>query len=204
MALEIIGAGFGRTGTGSLKNALESLGFGPCHHMFELVDEPRQLPAWEAAARGRPRWNRMFRGYRSQVDWPGARYWRELSRHYPRAKVILTVRDPDAWFDSVRATIAPVMAARGLHAAPHMNALAEMAHETVDVQIFGGRMADRAHATQVFADHVAAVQAEIAPERLLTFDTSDGWPPLCDFLGVTAPDVPFPHVNDMQSFAARS
>ena len=106
-----IGPGFGRTGTNSLKLALEQLGFGPCHHMFEVRDHPEQLPNWEAAARGETvDWDVVFRGYRSQVDWPGARYWRELAQHYSKAKVILSVRDPDSWFDSVQATIAPFVA----------------------------------------------------------------------------------------------
>src|SRR5689334_12365820 len=105
MALEIIGPGFGRTGTHSLKLALEQLGFGPAHHMYEVRDHPEQLAAWEAVARGESvDWGEVFRGYCSQVDWPGARVWRELARQWPRAKVILTVRDPDAWFDSVQAT----------------------------------------------------------------------------------------------------
>ena len=105
MPLKIIGPGFGRTGTNSLKLALEHLGFGPCHHMFEVRDNPELLADWEAAARGEPvDWDKVFRGYRSQVDFPGARYWRELAQHFSAAKVILTVRDPDAWFDSVQAT----------------------------------------------------------------------------------------------------
>jgi hypothetical protein len=92
MPLEIIGPGFGRTGTNSLKLALEHLGFGPCHHMFEVRDNPELLPDWQAAARGEPvDWDKVFRGYRSQVDWPGARYWRELVRHFPHAKVTLSV-----------------------------------------------------------------------------------------------------------------
>ena len=114
MALEIIGPGFGRTGTHSLKIALEQLGFGPCHHMFEVRDHPsscRPGRPWHAASA--VDWDEVFRGYRAQVDWPGARVWRELARHWPEAKVILTVRDPDAWFDSVQATIAPFLAARG-------------------------------------------------------------------------------------------
>ena len=116
MALEIIGPGFGRTGTHSLKIALEQLGFGPCHHMFEVRDHPEQLPAWQAVARGEQvDWDQVFRGYRAQADWPGARVWRELARHWPEAKVILTVRDPDEWFDSVQATIAPFLAPRGAH-----------------------------------------------------------------------------------------
>ena len=87
MALEVIGAGFGRTGTNSLKLALERLGFGPCHHMFEVRDNPQQLPAWEAAARGEAvDWDAVFDGYRSQVDWPGAAYWRQLSAYYPQSQ----------------------------------------------------------------------------------------------------------------------
>ncbi len=129
MPLKIIGPGFGRTGTNSLKLALEHLGFGPCHHMFEVRDNPELLADWEAAARGEPvDWDKVFRGYRSQVDWPGARYWRELAQHFPEAKVILSVRDPDAWFDSVQATIAPFIAARGKHPSPHVNAIAEMGY----------------------------------------------------------------------------
>ena len=201
MPLEIIGPGFGRTGTNSLKLALEQLGFGPCHHMFEVRDHPEQLPNWVAAARGEAvDWDDVFRGYRSQVDWPGARYWRELARHYPKAKVILTVRDPDEWFDSVQATIAPFIAARGTHPSPHANAIADMGHETVAVQVFGDRLSDRDHATRIFSRHIAEVQSEIPSDRLLTFDLRDGWNPLCDFLGVEAPDVPFPKTNSSKQF----
>jgi hypothetical protein len=201
MALDIIGPGFGRTGTNSLKLALETLGFGPCHHMFEVRDNPEQLPAWQAAARGeRVDWDRMFQGYRSQADWPGARYWRELARHYPEAKVILTVRDPDAWFDSVQATIVPFLAARGQHPSPHVNAIAEMGHEAIVTQVFADRLSDREHATRVFRDHVAEVQATIPPDRLLTFEVRHGWEPLCAFLGRDVPDLPFPKTNSSRQF----
>jgi hypothetical protein len=196
MPFEIIGAGFGRTGTSSLKAALEHLGFGPCHHMYEVRDHPELLPAWQAAARGEPvDWDEVFRDYRSQTDWPGARYWRELARHFPEAKVILSVRDPDAWFASVQATITPFFAARGRHSSPHLNALAEMGYQTIAVQVFDDRLSERDHATRVFRDHIAEVQAEIAADRLLTFDPRDGWRPLCDFLGAEVPDMPFPKVN---------
>jgi hypothetical protein len=201
MPLEIIGPGFGRTGTHALKLALEQLGFGPSHHMFEVRDNPEQLPNWEAAARGeRVDWDCVFRGYKSQVDWPGARYWRELSQYYPKAKVILLVRDPDEWFDSVQATIAPFVAARGEHPSAHVNAIAEMGYQTVTVQVFGDRMSDRDHATQVFRRHIAEVQSEIPSDHLLTFDVRDGWGPLCEFLGVEAPDIPFPKTNSSKTF----
>ena len=201
MALEIIGAGFGRTGTSSLKSALEHLGFGPCHHMYEIRDHPELLADWQAAARGEPvDWDEVFRGYRSQVDWPGARYWRELARHFPKAKVILSVRDPDSWFESVQATITPFLAARGTHPSPHLNAMAEMGQRTIALQVFDDRLADRDHATRIFQEHIAAVQAEIAADRLLTFDPRDGWPPLCGFLEVEVPEIPFPWVNSTQEF----
>ena len=201
MPLEIIGAGFGRTGTNSLKLALEHLGFGPCHHMFEVRDNPELLPDWEAAARGEGvDWDAVFVGYRAQVDWPGARYWRELAAHFTDAQVILTVRDPDAWFDSVLATIVPFIEARGTHSSPHVNAICEMAYRTIVASIFDDRMSDREHATQVFREHIVTVQSEVPARRLLTFDPREGWPPLCDFLGVEVPDISFPRTNSSKRF----
>jgi hypothetical protein len=201
MSLEVIGAGFGRTGTNSLKLALEHLGFGPCHHMFEVRDNPERLADWEAAARGeKVDWDKVFRGYRSQVDWPGARYWRELAEHFPKAKVVLSVRDPDQWFDSVQATIAPFLAARGQHSSPHANAICEMGHKTVAVQVFDDRITEREHATRIFKEHIAAVQSEIPAYRLLTFDAREGWRPLCEFLEVEVPDIPFPRTNSSKEF----
>ena len=201
MPLEIIGPGFGRTGTNSLKVALEHLGFGPCHHMFEVRDNPERLPDWEAAARGEAvDWDKIFRGYRSQVDWPGARYWRELTQHFPDAKVILSVRDPDAWFDSVQATIAPFISARGTHPSPHVNAIAEMANQAIVAQVFDNRMSEREDATRVFREHIAEVQSEIPAQRLLTFDLRDGWQPLCDFLEVEVPEISFPRTNSSKEF----
>lgn len=106
MSLEVIGAGFGRTGTMSLKMALEDLGYGPCYHMIELFEHPEHVERWEAAVRGEPvDWEEMFVGYRASVDWPGAAFYKELSERYPEAKVILTVRDPEKWYESVRNTI---------------------------------------------------------------------------------------------------
>lgn len=201
MALEIIGPGFGRTGTSSLKTALEHLGFGPAHHMFEVRDNPHLLPTWEAAARGEPiDWDEAFRGYRSQVDWPGSRYWRELADHFPDAKVILTVRDPNAWFDSVQATIAPFLAARGVHPTAHINAIAEMAQKLVAESVFDDRLSDLEHATKVFNAHVAEVQATIPASRLLTFDVAQGWEPLCEFLGCEVPMISFPRLNSSRQF----
>ena len=106
MSLEVIGAGFGRTGTMSLKVALEDLGYGPCYHMIELFEHPNHVERWEVAVRGEPvDWEEMFAGYRATVDWPGAAFFKELSERYLEAKVILTVRDPERWYESARDTI---------------------------------------------------------------------------------------------------
>jgi hypothetical protein len=201
MALEVIGPGFGRTGTNSLKLALEHLGYGPCHHMFEVRDNPEQLPHWERAAAGaKMDWDAVFDGYRSQVDWPGARYWRELVAHYPKAKVVLSVRDPSEWHDSVQATILKFLAARGQHPTPHVNALCEMGHETVDMQVFGGRLAEGDHAVRVFNQHLADIRSTVQPDRLLVVSPRDGWEPLCRFLNVPVPDMPYPKTNSSKEF----
>lgn len=204
MALQVIGAGFGRTGTNSLKLALEQLGFGPCHHMFEIRDHPEQLHHWQAAAAGRrPDWYKVFEGYTAQVDWPGARYWRELADHFPAAKVILTTRSADSWFDSVQATIYPSMRDRATRPSEHDRARAEMAYQTIVQQIFDGRMDDREHAIAVFRNHIAEVQRSIPDQRLLTYRVAEGWEPLCRFLGVPVPEAPYPRVNSSEAYRAR-
>ena len=108
MALEVIGAGFGRTGTESMKQALEILGLGPCHHMREVMSNPAQLALWRAAARGElPDWDEAFAGYRSAVDWPSAYFWRAVCAHYPEAKVLLTGRSAESWYESMSTDLAP-------------------------------------------------------------------------------------------------
>ena len=201
MALEVIGPGFGRTGSNSLQHALEQLGFGPCHHMHEVGERPELLPAWDALSRGgKPDWDAMFDGYRAQVDWPGARFWRELSAYYPDAKVVLTIRDPDEWFTSFEATILKFMAARGTIPDPHGDTIAQMCHRLIDVPVFAERSAERAYAIEVFCAHNAEVQATIPSDRLLTYNVREGWEPLCAFLEVDVPGTPFPRINSTAQF----
>ncbi|MGH7010311.1 MAG: sulfotransferase family protein, partial [Caulobacteraceae bacterium] len=105
MALKVVGTGLGRTGTKSMQTALARLGFGPCHHMIEVFQHPETVPLWIEAGEGRADWDAIFAGYNSTVDYPSAAFWREITSHYPKAKVLHTVRDPDQWFDSIQATI---------------------------------------------------------------------------------------------------
>jgi hypothetical protein len=198
--MRVIGAGFGRTGSLSLKAALEQLGFGPCFHMLELIAQPERAPGWKAAADGRPvDWDAVFDGYTATVDWPGATFWRELADRWPDAKVLLTVRDPDAWYES---TLNTLHAARQ-HAGTGTGAPAEV-FEVIDTLIwrrtFGGRFLDRAHAIATFERHNAAVMETIPAERLLVHEIQDGWQPLAAFLDTTPPDAPFPRLNDRAAF----
>jgi hypothetical protein len=204
MTLEVVGAGFGRTGTNSLKLALEQLGLGPCHHMFEVRDRPEQIRFWAAAARGeRSDWDTAFAGFRSAVDWPSAHFWRQIAAYYPQAKVILTVRPGQEWLKSIHATIHESLKGRNERATALAREHGEMAYDIVETRTFGGRLADPEHALAVFRAHVAAVKAEIAPERLLVYDVKEGWEPLCRHLGVPVPATPFPRTNSTEEFRAR-
>jgi hypothetical protein len=198
VTLKIIGSGLGRTGTFSSKLALEMLGFGPCHHMFEVFKAPHvQMPLWIAAAEGRPDWDAIFAGFVSQIDHPGAQYYAELAAYYPDAKVLHTVRDPDKWFDSTQATIfspdSPVFGADD-EVGVFFRAITAW---------YGGDMHDRAFMTDFFRRHTANVKAAIPAERLLVWDVTEGWEPLCAFLGVSVPDGPVPRENTTEAFLAR-
>lgn len=214
MGLEVIGAGFGRTGTTSLKAALERLGFGPCYHMSELFEHPEHLPLWEAAVRGEPvDWEALFGGYRSAVDWPSAASYGELMERYPEAKVILTVRDSEQWYRSTEGTIYAMRETQRTFAFRLMGALVPFVRNVrratgvVDdlawEGIFGGRFEDREHAISVFDRLNEEAERRVPPDRLLVYDVKEGWGPLCSFLGVEAPDEPFPRLNDAETFRAR-
>jgi hypothetical protein len=196
MALEIVGTGLGRTGTKSLQAALNMLGFGPCHHMVEVFTHPESAGLWIEAAKGRPDWGRVFSGYHSVVDYPGAQFWRELTSYYPRAKVLHSIRDPDEWFDFTQATIfAPDGRAR------QPGPMSEFFH--IVLGTFGDHIHDRAYMTDYFRKHIREVVLTVPAERLLVYEVSQGWGPLCEFLGVPVPGKPFPAQNSRAEFIAR-
>lgn len=202
MALEIVGAGFGRTGTLSLKLALEKLGFDHCYHMREVV-ERGHLHDWERAARsGAADWEQLFSGYRAAVDWPACAYWETLWQRRPEAKVILSLRESEAWYRSVRSTIYPSSMAACESADPDRRRHGEWVYELIWRQTFQNRFEDRDHAIAVFNAHNAYVTATVPPEQLLVYRPGDGWEPLCAFLGVPVPDIPYPKVNTTAQFQA--
>ncbi len=199
MPLDIIGAGLGRTGTGSLKLALDQLGLGPCYHMTELMQQPDRLSHWLDAEAHRPvDWEALFAGYRAAVDYPTSRYWRQLSKIYPDAKVILTVRDPLKWYASVATTIRP----SSLRGAEKAMPISMMVKRTIWDGDFSGRFGDQIYSMAVFESHNQQVIDAIDPDRLLIFKSGQGWDPICRFLGVKVPDRPYPHNNTRSEFQA--
>jgi hypothetical protein len=199
MTTSIIGAGVGRTGTYSLKLALNRLGLGPCHHMEEVLHKmPVQVPLWSAAADGEPDWGRIYDGYASAVDWPTAGFFRELLAEYPSAKFILTERDPVRWADSFGATIYTLLAGRD-EAPPEMRDWLDMARRVIAKTGFPPGL-DRDGLVAAFTAHNDAVRETIPASRLLVFEVKDGWEPLCAFLDVPVPDEEFPRTNHREEF----
>ena len=210
--LRVIGAGLGRTGTTSLKAALEELGFGPCYHMTEVFRHPEHAEFWSAAWRGEPvDWDAVLGGYRATVDWPGCTFYGELMERYPDARVLLSVRDPERWYRSMRDTIYELSRVTG-GSLPSRVAFAffrflafgafgttrrdNFAEEIIWEGTFDGRFEEKAHAIEVFERHNEEVERRVPPERLLVYEVEQGWGPLCEFLGVEEPDKPFPRLND--------
>ncbi len=201
MALSLIGAGFGRTGTLSLKLALEHLGLGPCYHMRELLARPAHDAVWHAATRGeRVDWDALFDGYVCAVDWPVAAFWRTLHRHYPDARFILSVREARAWHQSVMETIFAALSSTPDPGDPQACAHRAMTRELILDRTFGGRLDDAAHAIDVYVRHNQAVRDSIPANRLLVYATGSGWEPLCAFLGCRIPDEPYPRSNTRTEF----
>lgn len=200
MALEIIGAGFGRTGTYSLKSALEHLGFGPCHHMSEVIDDPDQIRLWTEVAEGRPDFESLFAGFRSAVDFPVSAYWQDVLAATSGAKVILSDRDPEDWYGSFSQTILPLILDRAAWP-DDRRAWLGMMHQVIIGKALGGRT-DREGILAAYRANAAAARALEAEGRALVFRSRDGWEPLCDFLAVAVPDEPFPRTNPRAEFFA--
>ena len=200
MSLKIIGAGFGRTGTTSLKAALEQLGFSKCHHMTEVFFNPKQadafLDAWKTKSAD---WDQIYAGYQATTDWPGCTHYQTLLAHYPNAKVLLTVRDPERWYASCMNTIY-----RANTDVPRWFKLIfnrykktqELAYEQIWKDTFDGRFTDKEHAIAIYNAHNQEVIDTVPADKLLIFEVKQGWGPLCAFLEVPVPDTPFPHLND--------
>jgi hypothetical protein len=203
MALQIIGSGFGRTGTMSTKMALQQLGFGPCHHMIEVIENPVQPAHWKAIAAGeKVVWAEVFDGYKSQVDWPGAAIWRETSVAFPDAKVLHTERPEDEWWNSFSVTIGKFFN-RSTHMSlpPHIADIFQTMSGWFMKNTFAD-CTDRACAISAYRRNNEEVRDTIPAERLLVFNVAEGWEPLCHFLEKPVPAAPFPRSHPRDEFWA--
>jgi len=194
MGLEIIGAGLGRTGTYTLKKALDQLGFGKCHTMMEVFKNKEQEAPFFTDAATNPDapvdWDVVYGKYKSAVDFPTCCFYKQLSAKYPDAKVILTVRDPEKWYASVRKSIYAIRD-------PNSDVpMMKMAEQLVWKGIFKDKFQDKSFALAVFNHHIEQVKRIVPQNRLLVFDIKDGWEPLCKFLNVPVETSPFPVVKD--------
>jgi Sulfotransferase domain len=212
--MKVIGAGLPRTATLSQKIALEMLGLGPCYHMVNVLGDLDEVPRWRRALDGDALWDEVFDGFNSTVDWPGSFFHRELMEVYPEAKVLLSVRDSEAWERSMRETIWGVLYGSSL-ARDLSAARAHVDSKWLDYLELMKEMWERSGLMPGGVDTTAAamrgameqyheqVRSSVPSDRLLVWSASDGWEPLCRFLEVDVPDAPFPRANDAKMFNER-
>jgi hypothetical protein len=199
--LEVIGAGFGRTGTHSLGLALEKLGFGPCYNLHEMAQNLSHLELWNNAIDGRPvDWCYLFSSYKSTVEWPSVTFIDQIIQRFPNAKIILTLRDPEAWYESAANTIFESLELSAYNPDPRKRESSGMTRRLILEHTFGGRYWDKNYAIEVYRKHIQRVVGLVPKERLLQFDVKDGWEPLCNFLQKTVPNEAFPRLNERIDF----
>jgi hypothetical protein len=214
MAIRLIGAGMPRTGTLTQKEALEMLGLAPCYHWVNILADLDEVALWQRAMDGEAIWEEVFARFEATVDWPGGHFWRQLMDAYPDAKVLLSVRDPESWERSFRETIWSMGHGDSLlhllsSARTHVDPKWKRYVALVDRMFwspegcFPGNNERPEQLIEGFERHNETVKQSVPPERLLVWQVSEGWGPLCEFLGVEVPDESLPHVNDRETFLGR-
>ena len=211
MAIKVIGAGMGRTGTASMKKALEDLGFNKCYHMLELMADPYRVVHWENISQQKPTdWDAWMEGYQAAVDFPTCLYYKEMMEYYPDAKVVLTVRDPEKWFESASNTIFTMRPKAWQWAMMYfIGIFSRKVRYTIRVgktgmrtigELFERNELKKETAIRVFNAHNEEVKRTVPADRLLVYSVKEGWEPLCEFLGVPVPEHSFPHLNQRADF----
>ena len=203
MGLKVIGANFGRTATMSLKQGLEILGFEKCYHMSEVVVHPEHVELWLDAWRGKDIWKTLFAGYQATVDWPAATFWPQLMHVYPEAKIVLSIRDADKWFESARNTIFQSMDSNLLAKDEVLRKRIEMLKEIIVDGTFNGDLSNKDKCIKIYKNNIEKCRSEVPLDRLIEFDTFLGWKQLCKELDCKIPEKPYPHVNKAAEFAHR-
>lgn len=213
MSIKIIGAGLPRTGTNTLKQSLETLGYVKTYHMKELLVNPEDLHHWLSLERGEsPDWDTLYDGFQATVDFPAYPWYKEHMERYPDAKVIMTVRPFEGWYKSVYSTIwtagpQNIFEKLGMLVKllfnPRLRKVIKsikLAKRMIFAKHLEGKFEDKAFAEKVFNQHMENVKAHVPPEKLLIYDVRDGWGPLCEFLGKPVPQEELPHLNKKENF----
>jgi hypothetical protein len=203
MSLKIIGAGLGRTGTHTLALALEKLNFGPCYTVNTLKKNPLHVAIWNEAISGKTvDWQSLYQGYGSAVEWPTVSFFPQVLQAFPKAKVILTLRDAKEWYESARATIFEALELSQYNPNPpgKNRPAVELTRRLVLEIMFQGKYKDEAQAIEIYNQHNLQVREIVSEDRLLIYKITEGWLPLCEFVGVAVPNEPFPKSNDRTKF----
>jgi len=213
MSIKIIGAGLPRTGTNTLKESLERLGYTKTYHMKELLVNPKNLHYWLTLKdTGTTDWDGLYNGFAATVDFPGYPWYKEHMKRYPDAKVILTVRPFENWYSSIYSTIwqagpqtagQKIVMITKLILNPRLRSVikcVKLAKGTIFGKHFQGKFTDKAFAEKIFNKHIEDVKAHVPADKLLVYDVSDGWGPLCKFLNLPVPKEPLPHLNKKENF----
>jgi hypothetical protein len=199
--LRVIGVGLPRSGTSSLQAALELLGFGPCHHMSELIDKPDQSVQFLRAYDGhKVDFHTLMKGYGSAVGSPVADFYKEIRQAYPQAKLVLTVRDSsEKWLESFDTTLRIVFLSKIFYCIVYLMKIVRLSclvarksgeKWTYEIGQIGPQFHDQ---------YNARIINENKAGEVLVYNVKEGWPPLCKFLGVDIPqNIPFPNLNEAQ------
>ena len=203
MGLQVIGAAFGRTGSHSLAQALAHLGVGPCYTIYDVKKNPSHVALWnDALAERTVDWQELFQGYASTVEWPAVTFLPQILEAFPQAKVILTLRDADAWYTSAEATIfdALELAVHNPNSPGRLGPAIDLTRRLVLERTFEGNHRDREATIALYNRHIQSVIDLVPADHLLQYRLAQGWEPICAFLDAPLPEEPFPHVNDRASF----
>lgn len=213
MSIKIIGAGFPRTGTNSLKRSLEMLGYSKTYHFKDLLNKPENLHYWtELRDTKTTKWEEIYSGYQASVDFPCYPWYKEHLEKYPDAKVILTVRDFDDWYESIKSTIwrsgpqTPIKKLKLILKLPFNPKTRRIFKCIKFVKAFlwktqfQDRFLDKAFVKSVWESHHEEVKKHVPEKQLLVYDVREGWPPLCKFLNADVPSQDLPHLNKRENF----
>lgn len=196
--MKLINAGLGRTGTTSLKAALEQLGYNSIHHTTDLFFSPKQMDIWEGAFEGQNvNWRAFYEKY-DVADWPAGLFYKEIITAHPEAKVMITVRDPEQWFESINGTLTQLNSIK--LPIPHVRRIKRFLETYAINGLFQGKMDDKEFMVQFYENYVASVKEFVTDKQLLVFNVREGWEPLCTFLEMEVPDEPFPRANTRGGF----